>query len=122
MNLPAIATSTQSPSGNVGLPLRLAQRAFAALLETRRGPAGTFRRAQLRSAARRTLSALSADDHLRLQRWLGLQLASGTAQAADAARLFARVDTMLAAQVGAALTRTREELSVHAAGTAAWTR
>ncbi|MBO9664317.1 hypothetical protein [Dokdonella sp.] len=119
MNLPAIATNTQSPGGDVGLPLRLAQRAFAALLEARRGPAAAFRLAQLRSAARRTLSALSADDHTQLQRWLGLQLASGKAQAADAVRLFARIDAMLAAQVGAALTRTREELSVHAAGAAA---
>lgn len=119
MNVPAIATSKESAGGDVGLPLRLAQRAFAALIETRRGHAGAFRLAQLRSAARRTLSVLSADDHVRLQRWLGLQLASGAVQTADPVRLFARIDAMLAAQVGSALTRTREELSIHAAGAAA---
>jgi hypothetical protein len=118
MNTTATAASEEFP-GNAALPLRLAQRAFAALTETRRGSTGAFRLAQLRSAARRTLSALSADDHARLQRWLALQLASAGAQAADALRVFARVDAALAAQIGAGLARTREELFSAAAGTAA---
>ena len=46
------------------LALRAAQRAFAASLESARD-AGEFRDAQRRSAARRTLSALSADDRAR---------------------------------------------------------
>jgi hypothetical protein len=119
MNTTATAASEQFHGANAPLPLRLAQRAFAALTEARRGPTGAFRLAQLRSAARRTLSALSADDHAQLQRWLGLQLASAGAQAADALRLFARVDAALAAQIGAALARTREELFSAGTGTAA---
>lgn len=119
MNTTATAASEPFHGGDVGLPLRLAQRAFAALTEARRGPTGAFRLAQLRSAARRTLSALSADDHAQLQRWLGLQLASAGAQATEALRLLGRVDAALAAQSGAALARAREELLSPGAGTAA---
>lgn len=120
MSTPAVAPNEDFTRYDVGLPLRYAQRAFAALIEAGRTRVGAFRFAQLRSAARRTLSALSADDHARLQRWLSLQLASG-AQPADATPL-ARVDAMLAAQVGGALARAREELSAHGAGASAGAR
>ena len=53
-----------------------AQRAFAASLERPRD-AGEFRDALRRGAARRTLSALSADDRTRLADWLSLLLATG---------------------------------------------
>jgi hypothetical protein len=64
----------------------------------------TFRFAQLRSGARRALSALSADDRVRLARWLALLSANG----GDGAREFVesrllRVDAMLAAAVLATL-------------------
>lgn len=93
------------------LPLRRAQRAFAAALEDgRRGaPRGPFPRAQRAVAARRTLSGLSADDAARLQRWLSLLLAA--ADAADAAQRLARIDAALAAGVGATLAGVRDELS-----------
>ncbi|MBN8727762.1 MAG: hypothetical protein J0H15_08685 [Xanthomonadales bacterium] len=60
------------------LALRLAQRAFAAALETRSPIAGEadLRTAARRRAARRALSVLSADDRPRLLRWLALQVAS----------------------------------------------
>lgn len=120
MSPAATASSrTEFGGGDVGLPLRQAQRAFAALIEAgaaRRAEPGAFRVAQLRGATRRTLSALSADDRARLQRWLALQLATGQARAG---RALARVDAMLAAQVGNALARTREELAAHGNGVAA---
>ena len=104
-------------SSAAGLPLRMAQRAFAALLEG--GERGEFVAAQLRSAARRTLSALSADEQSELMRWLSLQLASREAcDAINASSPLARVDAMLAAGIAAgiaaALPRTREELLVPA--------
>ncbi|GAA0718921.1 hypothetical protein [Dokdonella soli] len=97
-------------AGNaVSWPLRMAQRAFAALIDnaTRDHAAdiGTFR------MARRTLSALSADDLASLSRWLTLQLVTGTARdAALAGQSMSRVDAMLAATIGAAIARTHEEL------------
>lgn len=90
-------------AGHVSLALRLAQRVFAALLETGVGHT-TFRFAQLRSGARRALSALSADDRVRLARWLALLFSNR----GDAAREFVetrllRVDALLAAAVVALL-------------------
>lgn len=61
---------------------RLAQQAFAALLEDDQRTA-SFRIAAVRAAARSRLTALSVDDRGRLQRWLALQLATLTASAAS---------------------------------------
>ncbi|HEY0232442.1 MAG TPA: hypothetical protein VGC55_14430, partial [Dokdonella sp.] len=108
MTTPALAENQENASSDAGLPLRFAQRAFAALIEetAAEGTAniGAFRTAQLRSAARRTLSALSADDQVRLQRWLALQLVSHDLQDGGALRNpLSRVDAMLAANVGGSL-------------------
>jgi hypothetical protein len=114
MNVPNVRMAWDA-SSEAGLPLRLAQRAFAAVLERRArdeaGDGGEFVGAQLRSAARRTLSALSADEQIDLLRWLSLQLAAGGAgeMAVGSSRL-TRVDALLAAGIAASLTRTREEL------------
>jgi hypothetical protein len=106
-------------SSDAGLPLRMAQRAFAAVLERRAsdnaGDGGEFAAAQLRSAARRTLSALSADEQSGLLRWLSLQVAVGNANdIARASGRLTRVDAMLAAGLAATLPRTHEELIAHA--------
>ncbi|WP_419481427.1 hypothetical protein [Dokdonella sp.] len=84
------------PPGAPDLPLRLAQRALAAALETRRdlGIDARRRAAAQQRLARRTLSALSADDRFRLERWLALQLATAPALAA-----LARIDARLAARI-----------------------
>lgn len=102
-------------SSEAGLPLRLAQRAFAAVLERRMrddaGDGGEFALAQVRSAARRTLSGLSADEQSGLLRWLGLQIAGRNAsEIATASSRLLRVDTTLATGVMATLAGTREEL------------
>ncbi|MEO6688489.1 MAG: hypothetical protein ABIS07_15915 [Dokdonella sp.] len=103
------AAQAWKESSAAGLPLRMAQRTFASLLEG--GERGEFVVAQLRSAARRTLSALSADEQSDLMRWLSLQLASNIAcDVVNASSPLARVDAMLAAGIAAALPRTREEL------------
>ncbi len=119
MSTPAIVQSLQLAGSDVGWPMRLSQRAFAALLEARRRHAGTFRLAQLRGTAQRTLSALSADDRLHLSRWLSLLLANDERGGTDLARLLARVEPMLAAQVDATSVRMREESFARSAGTAA---
>ena len=124
MNTPAFAHEPKTAPASAELPLWIAQRAFAAMIETATRPNAAdlrqFRAAQLRSAARRTLSGLSADDHTRLQRWLSLQLATIDAAGADAARgLLARVDAPLGAGVAAALVPVREELSTRTAAVAA---
>jgi hypothetical protein len=107
MNPPA--TLTVNPYNDAtDLPLRLAQRAFAALIEEPARNAARnhaeFRFAQLRSAARRTLSALSADDQACLARWLALQFVSAAASSPH----LARVDTTLAANVDGSLELLRE--------------
>ena len=108
---PAASSATRIASGDTGLSVRLAQRAFAALLEQADADVGTsFHAAQRRSAAWRTLSALSADDHAQLLRWLALQLASGATRVGAACRSLARVDALLAATVSAALFSARQEL------------
>jgi hypothetical protein len=91
--------------------LRAAQRAFAASLERPRD-AGEFRAAQRRGAARRTLSALSADDRTRLADWLSLLLATGDSRVADASIVaLARIDAALVARVRRALPRRVEALA-----------
>ena len=108
-------TDESMAAGHVSLALRLAQRVFASLLETGVRHT-TFRFAQLRSGARRTLSALSADDRVRLVRWLALLGASG----GDGAREFVetrllRVDALLAAAVVALLATSSERPAARAA-------
>lgn len=78
------------------LPLRRAQRAFATAIEARRdhGIAASLRAAARRRLARRTLSALSADERTRLARWLALQLATTPAHPT-----LARIDAALGAEV-----------------------
>jgi hypothetical protein len=96
------------------LELRCSQRAFAALIDTHRR-VGEFRGAQLRSVARRTLSALSADDRGRLEDWLSLQLAAGDLPVTDnALGLFARIDMRLVARVRRTLPLRIEELAIAA--------
>lgn len=93
------------------LVLRAAQRAFAASLEGARD-AGEFRDAQRRGTARRTLSALSADDRTRLADWLALLLATGDSRVADASIVaLARIDAALVARVRRALPRRVEALA-----------
>jgi hypothetical protein len=79
--------------------LRMAQRAFAALLEGCRRPT-SIRIADLRSSARSALSTLSVDDRGLMAAWLGLQLlnASDSQQAHDLGTS-ARVDGPLAIAV-----------------------
>src|SRR5690348_8067073 len=74
MNQCAPGTGDSAGFQPASLALRAAQRAFAASLEGGRD-AGEFRRAQQRGVARRTLSALSADDRARLAAWVSLLLA-----------------------------------------------
>ncbi len=124
MTTPALVQNQEKASSDAGLAFRFEQRAFAALIDETgaRGSAsiGAFRAAQLRSAARRTLSALSADDQVRLQRWLALQLVSHDLRDGGTPNNpLARVDAMLAANVGGSLARTREELSAHGGGAVA---
>lgn len=108
---PATASIGPLASAETGLSLRLAQRAFATLLEQADADAGySFQAAKRRRAARRTLSALSADDHARLTRWLALQLASGATRVGPACRSLAHVDALLAATVSSALVGVREAL------------
>ena len=124
MNTPALAAEETGASSGAGMPLRLAQRAFAALIENPpmrdpRSPA-EFRAAQLRSAARRTLSALSADDNTALVRWLGLQLATLDQHTAGALRVpLNRVDVVLSAAVATAVEQLRGDLALRGAGAAA---
>lgn len=99
----------------MALALRLAQRAFAALIENGAADRGArldlFRTAQLRTAARRTLSALSADDRSRLSRWLSLQLAACSARGTERVNAaLARVDALFADTIRTVLAQTREEL------------
>lgn len=83
------------------LSLRLAQRAFAQLVEDSGSDASRpaeIHLARLRSQARRTLSVLSADDQATIARWLALQFASRDVSAPSPAWL-ARVDAAFAAGV-----------------------
>lgn len=78
----ALELDQASPGDEHGWGLRLAQQAFAALLEDNRLPS-SFRTASLRVLSRARLTALSVDDRGRLQRWLALQIATGSASAAS---------------------------------------
>lgn len=101
-----------APEDAATLALRCAQRAFAALFDhASRNHAidPALRTAQLRTAAGRTLSALSADDRSRLVRWLALQIASANPAPND--QMLTRVDALLGSRVTALLPAAREELA-----------
>jgi hypothetical protein len=91
------------------LELRHAQRAFAVLVDAH-PRAGEFEGAQMRKHARRTLSALSADDRARLAEWLALQIAAATDE--RGCGLLARVDEPLVARVRRALPARVEALAI----------
>ena len=79
--------------------LRLAQQAFAALLEDSHRH-GSFRVAALRASARTTLSGVSVDDRGLLESWLALQLATiRSVDASNSLGTLATVDLALAASV-----------------------
>ncbi|HNR92619.1 MAG TPA: hypothetical protein PKO41_09360 [Dokdonella sp.] len=87
--------------------LRLAQQAFAELLEQRRRHS-SFRVTAQRRSARRGLSALSADDRGRLERWLALQVVTAASgESGEGLDLLATVDPTLVAGVRAQLPRLR---------------
>jgi hypothetical protein len=99
-------------SCKTSLELRCAQRAFAAVIDAHR-PVGEFREAQLRSLARRTLSALSADDRAQLADWISLQLAVGARNLQESVLgLLARIETRLVARVTRALPLRVEALAM----------
>ncbi len=86
-----------------GWGLRLAQQAFAALLEDKQRPA-SFRVAALRASARARLTTLSVDDRGRLQGWLALQLATESASAASKGLdALCTIDALMSASVRADL-------------------
>lgn len=109
----------------VNWPLRLAQQAFAAVLDRRDEHAGSFAAASRRQGARQALSALSIDDHGPLERWLALQLITITSDGAcDALAALSSVDALLAVAVRMQLARTDAEFirpakRWHAVGTRA---
>ncbi len=80
-------------------PLRLAQQAFALLLDDSRRHSG-FRVAPRRGVARKALSAVSGDDRGPLERWLALQVLTAPAAIAnDSLGVLATVDGALASAV-----------------------
>jgi hypothetical protein len=101
MSAPSALAADAPPPAWASLSLRLAQRAFAQLVEGSAHDASRpadIRLARLRSHARRTLSVLSADDQASIARWLALQFASRDPAAPSPAWL-ARVDAAFAACV-----------------------
>jgi len=112
MNKCAPETDERASFQPASLPLRSAQRAFAAVLDSHRR-VGEFRGAQLRSVARRTLSALSADDRTRLADWLSLQIAAGARDIEDSVLgLIARIGAGIVARVRRVLPRYVEALAI----------
>ncbi len=109
MNTCAPGMGETAAADAASLELRHAQRAFAALVDALER-VGEFRGAQMRRHARRTLSALSADDRTRLAEWLALQIAAATDERALA--LAARIDEALVARVRRALPARVEALAI----------
>jgi hypothetical protein len=104
-------TGATATADAASLALRHAQRAFAALVDANAG-APELRAARLKREARRTLSALSADDRSRLGDWLALQLATiAQSVGAVALELVVAIDARLGARVGRALPRCVEALA-----------
>lgn len=114
MNTCAPETGQRASFQPASLELRSAQRAFAAVMDSHRR-VGEFRGAQLRSVARRTLSALSADDRVRLADWLSLLIAAGARSIEDSALgLIARIEAGIVARVRRVLPRHVEALAIRA--------
>ena len=101
------ATGTEAESWR----FRLAQQAFAALLEDSHRY-GSFRVAALRVSARNTLSAMSVDDRGPIESWLALQLATSRAHSAsNSLGTLATVDLALAAGVRVKLPKVLNALA-----------
>lgn len=99
----ALALDQASSVDAQGWGFRLAQQAFAALLEDDQRPAN-FRIAALRASARARMTALSVDDRGQLHRWLTLQLATVSASAASKSLdTLNTVDALMSASVRADL-------------------
>lgn len=99
----ALALDHASADGVYGWGLRLAQQAFAALLEDGQQSAN-FRIAALRASARARLATLSAVDRGRLRCWLALQIATRAASAASKSLdALSTVDALMSASVRADL-------------------
>ena len=116
MSAPVALAAEARPPAWASLPLRLAQRAFAALIEDVANDASRHAEihlARLRSQARRTLSVLSADDQQHIARWLALQFASRKA-GEQTRQWVARVDATLAAGIDSLQATANETLSTHA--------
>ena len=105
MGDPALELATTASPHEPSWPFRLAQQAFAGLLEQRRRHS-SFRVAAQRRAARQGLSALSVDDRGLLEHWLALQvLTTPAAEAVDCIDALATVEPLLAGGVRAQLPR-----------------
>lgn len=105
MGDPALDLATSASPHEPSWTFRLAQQAFAGLLEQRRRHS-SFRVAAQRRAARKGLSALSVDDRGLLERWLALQvLTTPAAEAVDCIDALATVEPLLAGAVRAHLPR-----------------
>lgn len=116
MSAPVALSADDHASAWASLPLRLAQRAFAALIEDVANDASRHAEihlARLRSQARRTLSALSADEQAQIARWLALQFASRNT-GEQARQWVARVDATLATGIEALQASMHEALSARA--------
>ena len=109
MNTCAPGMGETAAADTASLELRHAQRAFAALVDAH-ARAGEFAAALLRKQARRTLSALSADDRARLAEWVALQSAAAAGE--PALILAARIDDALVARVRRALPARVEALAI----------
>lgn len=111
--------------GLAGLPLRHAQRVLAALIEgegwKRDSTGKTFCMARRRTAVRKALAVLAADDSARLARWLALQLATRAPGAGfdDSRNPLSRIDAAMASAVQGMLARVREELALQGGSAAA---
>jgi hypothetical protein len=95
----SIGACGATPAERVSLELRLAQRAWTAWIEASPN-AGALKEARLGRDARRTLSALSADDRVRCADWLALLIAACERRVAEAALdRSARADAFFSARV-----------------------
>ncbi|HOX70524.1 MAG: hypothetical protein WAS23_12485 [Dokdonella sp.] len=91
-------------------PLRLAQRAFAAVLDQAQHHGG-FGVGGLRATARAALSALSADDRGLFEDWLSVQLATRPAtMPSNQLGILATIDTPLAGAVRQRIPRARARI------------
>lgn len=107
----AFAQSTDIGPAQASWPMRLAQQAFAQLLEDSARHSG-FRVGARRMAARETLSALSVDDRGPFERWLSLQVfCAPAAIATTSINVLATVDATLATAVRSRLVPLALELA-----------